>query len=99
MFCPKCHSLMFMKDGVYACSKCGYTALPDGTETHVKKTRKKEEAAVIEDDIKTLPVAKVECPVCHNHEAYWVLRQTRASDEPETRIYQCTNCGHKWREY
>jgi len=28
-----------------------------------------------------------------------VLRQTRGSDEPETRIFECTKCGHKWREY
>ena len=39
------------------------------------------------------------CPKCGNPEAYWVLRQTRGADEPETRIFECTKCGHKWREY
>ena len=46
-----------------------------------------------------LPVDKTECPKCHHNEAYWVLRQTRAADEPETKIYRCTKCEHSWREY
>jgi len=25
--------------------------------------------------------------------------QTRAADEPPTRFYRCTKCGHTWREY
>ncbi|MFQ5553256.1 MAG: transcription factor S, partial [Thermoplasmata archaeon] len=36
---------------------------------------------------------------CGNFEAMWYMRQTRASDEPETRIYRCTRCSHTWREY
>ena len=40
-----------------------------------------------------------ECPKCGHKEAYWVLRQTRSSDEPETRIYTCTKCEHRWRVY
>ena len=41
------------------------------------------------------------CEKCGHNEASWVIRQTRAADEPSTRIYQCTNpkCKHKWREY
>ncbi|MEM0290915.1 MAG: transcription factor S, partial [Thermoplasmata archaeon] len=31
--------------------------------------------------------------------AYWMLKQTRAADEPETRFYICTKCGYRWREY
>jgi len=41
----------------------------------------------------------VECPTCGNNEAFWVLRQTRAADEPETKIYRCVKCSHSWREY
>ena len=29
----------------------------------------------------------------------FVIRQTRAADEPETRIYRCCKCNHSWREY
>ena len=42
---------------------------------------------------------KAECPKCHNGEAFWVMRQTRAADEPTTRIYRCVKCSHTWREY
>ena len=39
------------------------------------------------------------CPKCDGREAYAELRQTRASDEPETRILKCKDCSHGWREY
>jgi DNA-directed RNA polymerase subunit M len=28
-----------------------------------------------------------------------VMRQTRAADEPTTRIYRCAKCSNTWREY
>ena len=28
-----------------------------------------------------------------------VVLEKRASDEPETRIYRCTKCDHRWRAY
>ncbi|MDD2936443.1 MAG: transcription factor S, partial [Candidatus Methanomethylophilaceae archaeon] len=37
--------------------------------------------------------------LCAHTEAYFVLRQPRAADEPETRIYRCCKCNHFWREY
>ena len=42
---------------------------------------------------------RVECPKCGHYEAFWVMRQTRAADEPTTRIYRCVKCQHTWREY
>ena len=54
---------------------------------------------MVETKTATLPKAEETCPKCGNGEAYWVLRQTRGADEPETRIFECTKCGHKWREY
>ncbi len=39
------------------------------------------------------------CPKCEETEVFAELKQTRASDEPETRILTCKNCGHGWREY
>lgn len=47
-----------------------------------------------------LPKTKgVKCPECGNDEAHWYTEQTRAADEPATRFYICTECGHKWRDY
>lgn len=61
--------------------------------------REEREVTVIDEKVSVLPKTTVTCPQCNHHEAYWILRQTRAADEPETRIYTCTKCGYKWREY
>jgi DNA-directed RNA polymerase subunit M len=39
------------------------------------------------------------CPKCDSDSVYAELKQTRASDEPETRILTCAECRHGWREY
>lgn len=39
------------------------------------------------------------CPKCDSDQVYAELQQTRSSDEPETRILTCAECGHGWREY
>jgi len=39
------------------------------------------------------------CPKCDGQEVFSELRQTRASDEPETRLLTCKKCKHGWREY
>ncbi len=99
MFCPKCHSIMFLKDEMFECRKCGYSQSPERAETFAPRRKKKEAVVIDEKEAPTLPTAKVECPACNHREAFWVLKQTRASDEPETRIYTCKACGNRWREY
>ena len=103
MFCPKCHSIMMPqrndKGGeVLVCTKCGYTKPIEGS-TVIKEKVEEKEMVVIEGDEGILPKTKIECPKCGNNEAYWRMEQTRAADEPETRIYRCTKCGYTWREY
>lgn len=39
------------------------------------------------------------CPKCRHQGAYYLLKQTRSADEPETKFYTCESCGHRWREY
>ena len=39
------------------------------------------------------------CPKCDSDQVYAELQQTRSSDEPETRILTCAECGKGWREY
>ena len=99
MFCPKCKSLMYPKGNNLVCNKCGHTQKKKGAKVVVTKQRKKE-VTVIEnkDDTNVLPKTKIKCPKCENNEAYWILRQMRGSDEPESRFYTCTKCGYKWRE-
>ena len=82
------------------CRKCGATA--SKSEAKVEKVLNPSatrEMVIIDKEEQTLPTAKVQCPKCDNKLAYWVIRQTRAADEPETRIYRCTKCGYTWREY
>lgn len=99
MFCPNCKSLLFPKDGVLRCTKCGYSKESGKRESCMTKQRDRESPPVLEETHGTLPTTDAECPKCGNKKAYWVLRQTRAADEPETRIMRCTKCSHSWREY
>jgi len=115
MFCPKCGTLMRPKkiDGktMLVCPKCGHTLDPssvrDKVRTMYKMTTRiehteKEKLIVIDESKlpKVLPKTKdVICPKCgHNEAFYWVM-QTRRADEPPTRFFKCTRCGHVWREY
>lgn len=100
MFCPKCKSLVFPKDGKLVCRKCG-TELDSKVQKApvIKHKSSEKEMAVMGELSGTLPTADVECPTCGHNKAYWVLRQTRAADEPETRIFRCVKCSHSWREY
>jgi len=101
MFCPDCKRLMRpdRAQGVWRCAACGRT-LPLGRGVEVRHSDPKERGvAVVETKTATLPKTAEQCPKCGNDEAYWVLRQTRGADEPETRIFECTKCGHKWRDY
>ncbi len=101
MFCPDCKRLMRpdRAAGVWRCTGCART-LPLGRGVEVgRSTPQSRTVDVVEKTVATLPKTSEVCPKCGHDEAYWVLRQTRGSDEPETRIFECTKCGHKWREY
>ena len=97
MFCS-CGSMMFPKDGVYVCSSCGAEKGP-GKVQHFTTDSKSRETTVIEESAATLPKTRILCTQCGHKEAYFVIRQTRAADEPETRIYRCCKCNYSWREY
>src|SRR4030042_5340571 len=99
MFCPKCKSLMFPKGEKFACTRCGFEKEKTGKTVVVSKQKVKEVPVLEGGKMDVLPKTRVPCPICNNPEAYWVLRQTRSSDEPETRIFTCTKCNHTWRAY
>ncbi len=85
--------------GVWICPKCNTTVKMGNAKIVEHEQAAGKDVAVVEQKVATLPTTQEECPKCGHNEAYWVLRQTRGADEPETRILQCTKCGHKWREY
>ncbi|MGI0054889.1 MAG: RPA12/RPB9/RPC11 RNA polymerase family protein [Thermoplasmata archaeon] len=84
----------------WRCATCG-TKVPLGSGVEVGRSAPSGRTVdvVEESATPTLPTTQEQCPKCANDTAYWVLRQTRGADEPETRIFECTKCGHKWREY
>ena len=90
---------MFPKDGKYVC-QCGEEKEINKAECFTTDSHNKE-TAVIDNEkvVATLPKTRIICPQCHNTEAYFQLMQTRSADEPETRIFRCTKCNYKWREY
>ncbi len=110
-FCPKCGSMMIPKKvkgrTILVCTSCGYVKKVTNSEDSVvlrKKIRHRETEKMFIIDTTAeeqgLPKTKgVRCPKCGNDEAYYVILQTRAADEPPTRIYRCTKCGYTWREY
>ncbi len=106
MFCIKCGSLMYPEEGNLVCHRegCGFIrglTEEDNALSRIATPAKEErpEPLILEEIVETLPKTRIECPNCGNFEAMWYMRQTRASDEPETRIYRCVRCSHTWREY
>jgi len=89
---------MYPKDNNIVCRKCGYKKDKKGKTIVVTKQKEKELTLLEEDSGSVLPKTKIKCPKCANNEAFWILRQMRGSDEPESRFYTCTKCKHKWRE-
>jgi transcription factor S len=99
-FCPKCGSIILVKEGKAACAKCGHK--PKGRvkiEASEKVEKKLGVAVINEKQSNTYPIVKMKCSECGNKEAYFWTMQTRASDESETKFYRCTKCEHTWRVY
>jgi DNA-directed RNA polymerase subunit M len=62
-------------------------------------TDKGSKLEVVDKDLDVNPEIEADCPKCEHKKAkFWTL-QTRASDEAETRFFQCVKCQHRWREY
>lgn len=108
-FCSRCGSVMYPRatpEGqVLFCPRCGHS---EGVEAGIEVYRIRREVRHAPRE-KTLVVGEqpagahvvrgVRCDKCGWEEAYFWMLQTRAADEPATRFYRCTRCGHTWREY
>lgn len=106
-FCDQCGSLMRREDGWMVCSDAScdgrqpvdedlaeaYVTTEPQTDTEVIET---DEAAAQEG----LPTTDdVRCDDCGNTRAWYTFKQTASADEPPTRFFKCTECGHRWRGY
>jgi transcription factor S len=94
--------------------KCGYSGPAnvkvkgaDGKEVDLSKSKSSTKAQtrvyeVIKDSDEMKGVLTTNaylCPKCECREVYSYLEQTRSSDEPETRMLTCKDCGKGWREF
>ena len=68
------------------------------TEKPTEKRKENIKITISEKEKDVRPKTKIKCQKCGHDKAYWTIRQMRGSDEPESRFYECTKCGHKWRE-
>lgn len=91
--------MMFPKDGKNVCRSCGFTEDLQGSSQVVVTNSKDKEMTIISSEDNTLPKTNILCPKCGHTEAFFIIRQTRAADEPETRFYRCCKCDNTWREY
>ena len=102
IFCPKCGTILKPKEKsgkkILWCS-CGFSSEFEKNEQPEEKTEEKVRGIEIAEEIETHPKVENECKKCQTKEAYFWTQQTRAADEPETRFFKCTKCGHTWREY
>jgi len=101
-FCPKCGAILIPKAGGRMSCSCGYRTTKKSKGPLIKEVAKEViRLEIIEEDTntKTLPITEASCPKCNYEEAHYWLLQTRASDEPETRFFQCAKCKHRWRDY
>lgn len=107
MFCPECGTLAFPKpSGDINCAnyKCGYQGPQNPKYKNVQSSTKAKtrvyEVIKDSDELKgVLTTGSYLCPKCECDEVYSYLEQTRASDEPETRMLTCKDCGKGWREF
>ena len=109
MFCPECGTLAFpTPSGDINCTnyKCGYQGPQNKEFANIQSSTKAEtrtyEVIKDSDEIKgVLTVGDYICPdmKCQSREVYSYLEQTRSSDEPETRMLTCKECGKGWREF
>jgi transcription factor S len=100
-FCPKCGAIVVPTGKGISCS-CGYRSKKVKKVALIKeKVKETEKLEIIEEDTntKTLPLTDADCPKCDHPKAHYWLLQTRSSDEPETRFFQCQKCQNRWRDY
>jgi DNA-directed RNA polymerase subunit M len=86
------------------CSDCGHVdAKDEDLADEYVSTEAQDESDVIETEegmnFEGKPTAEETCPECGNDEAWYTIKQTGSADEPPTRFFKCTECGHRWRGY
>ncbi|MFA9517639.1 transcription factor S [Halopenitus sp. H-Gu1] len=106
-FCQECGSMMVSVDGEMVCQNpdCGATSSrDDDLAEQFVSTEEQSDDDLIETEeganFEGKPTATdVTCDECGHGEAWYTIKQTGSADEPPTRFFKCTECGHRWRGY
>lgn len=106
-FCDDCGSMMKAEGDRMVCANDDCETARDRDkelEAQFVTTEAQSDAAVIESDenadFEGKPKATdVRCEECGAEEAWYYIQQTASADEPPTRFFKCTECGHRWRGY
>ena len=78
MLCPKCKGLMYPKDDLLECKKCGFKKKKEGKNVIVNKQEQKEVTVIDQKhDTNVLPKTNIRCPKCDNNEAYFLLNRAK----------------------
>lgn len=102
-FCPRCDAFGIpdysKKQSV--CIKCGHLFELVMREVKKDSSRLEKKVFVVKKKdrrLDHLPRAKYECSKCGNMEAYISIVAARDDEDDKTERYQCTECGHSWRQ-
>lgn len=108
-FCDECGGMLVSEkedgEAVMRCRNCDNVQQVEGQEMKVTEEKENDpkdrlNVSSEDDESTTRPVTDKECPSCGeetDHE--WWMEQTRSSDEPPTRFYECQECGNVHKEY
>tara|TARA_Y100000310_G_scaffold295945_1_gene327768 strand:+ start:2809 stop:3126 length:318 start_codon:yes stop_codon:yes gene_type:complete len=103
LFCPKCGSIMSPKEEgkkTYLICSCGHNSIEKDDILMKEDVKAVKKVEILDKASKeAMPKTKEKCPKCSFHTAYFWTQQTRASDEAETRFFECSKCNHRWRSY
>ena len=106
-YCKKCDNLIIpIKTGPgkieFICKICNSKKKINPKTMKIKQKIENDPLdtiPILETNKAVKPIMKKNCEECDGKTAYWWMMQTRSTDEPETRFYECTECGNTWREY
>jgi len=99
-FCPKCGAVIMQKGANGECLRCGFIIKGKVNLSTSEKIEEKKEIAVIKDNtLDVRPITDEKCMKCSHGKCYFWTRQTRGSDEAETRFFECVKCNHTFKQY